>query len=104
MQYVHKQLRNDISGMVQNVESHDTTIMQFKQQFGQVSSILNQHQQGKCLVNTIQNQKINGDFLVITTRASKMTTDTSMSVVIKIQVELMIVNNEKVVEFKILRY
>lgn len=57
--------------MCQKVKLHATTIKQLKQQFGHLSAILNQRQQGTLQINTIQNPKNNAHYMVITTRSRK---------------------------------
>lgn len=62
-----KEIKEDISRLTKNIESHATTINQLDHYFGQIPTTLNQRHPGTLSINTVQNKKNNGYVLVITT-------------------------------------
>uniref|UniRef100_M1D9P3 Integrase core domain containing protein n=1 Tax=Solanum tuberosum TaxID=4113 RepID=M1D9P3_SOLTU len=73
-----KEIRNDLSGIGQNVDAHVVSIKHLKQQMTRLSTIVNPRQPGTLPSNTIQNPKNDGNYMAVTTRGGKQTIDPHM--------------------------
>ena len=75
-----KELRNDLAGIEEKVDTHAISIKHLELQMAQSSSTVNEHTTtGHLPSNTIQNPKNNGHCMAITTRGGKQTIDPPMS-------------------------
>ncbi|XP_049359530.1 uncharacterized protein LOC125824222 [Solanum verrucosum] len=70
-----KEMKGDFSSMSQLVDSHTTSIKQIEQQLRQLSASLNQRKNGSLPSDTIQNPKMDGHCMAITTRSGKILND-----------------------------
>lgn len=77
------EIKVDISGLTQKVESHAITIKKLEHQFGQKSETLNQRKSGTLPSNTVQNPKNDNHYLAITTQSGKAIVNSSMPIVDK---------------------
>lgn len=66
-----KEIKPDISVLIQKVEMHAIAIKQLEHQFGQISATLNQIWPSTLSRNTIQNLKKNNQCIAITTWSGK---------------------------------
>ena len=89
-----KELRSDLAGIGQKVDTHAISIKQLELQMTQLSAIVNTRQPGTLPRNTVQNLKNDGPCMTITTRGGKQTVDPPMPS----NEEKMIKGNDKVVE------
>ena len=74
-----KELRSDLAGIGQKVDTHSISIEQIELQMAQLSAIVNTRQSGTLPNNTVQNQKNDGHCMEITTWGDKQTIDPRMS-------------------------
>ena len=63
-----KELRSDLAGIGQKVDTHAISIKQIKLQMTQLSASVNTQQPGTLPSNTVQNPKSDGHCMAITTR------------------------------------
>ena len=89
-----RELRNDLVGIGQKVDTHAISIKQIELQMAQLSATVNTQQLGTLPSNTVQNPKNHAHCMVITTRGGKQTSDPPMLS----NEEKVIKDNEKVVE------
>ena len=75
----NKELRNDLAGIGQKVDTHAISIKQLELQLAQLSATMNTRQPGTLPSNTVQNPKNDGHCMAITTRGGKQTIDPPMS-------------------------
>ena len=73
-----KELRSDLAGIGQKVNTHAIWIKQIELQKTQLSATVNTRQPGTLPSNTVQNLKNDGHCMTITTRGSKKTIDPPM--------------------------
>ena len=73
-----KELRSDLAGIGQKVDTHAISIKQLEFQMAQLSATVNTHQPGTLTSNTVQNPKNYGHCMSITTRGGKQTIDPPM--------------------------
>lgn len=74
-----KDMRNDLSSISQKVDAQAMSKKYLDLHINQLSTTVNPPQPGTTPSNTIQNQKNDGHFMVVTTRGGKKTIDTPMS-------------------------
>ena len=74
----HKELRNDLAGIGQKVDTHAISIKQLELQLAKLSATMNTRQPGTLPSNTVQNLKNDGHCMAITTRGGKQTIDPPM--------------------------
>ena len=74
-----KELRCDLEGIGQKVDTHAISIKQIEFQMAQLSTTVNTQQPRTLPSNTIQNLKNNGHCMAITTRGGKQTIYPPMS-------------------------
>ena len=70
-----KELRNNVAGIGQKVNTHAISITHLELQMDQLSATTNTRQPGTLRSNTIQNLKNDGHFMAITTRGGKKIID-----------------------------
>ena len=90
----NKELRSDLAGIGQKVDTHAISIKQLDLQMAQLSATVNTWKQGSLPSNTFQNPKNDGHCMEITTRGGKQTIDPPMPS----NEEKVIKDNDKVVE------
>ena len=74
--YEHiKELRSDLAGIGQKVDTHAISIKHIELQMAQTSAIVNTRQLGTLSSNTVQNPKNDAHCMAITTRGGKQTID-----------------------------
>ena len=73
-----KELRSDLAGIGQKVDTHSISIEQIELQMAQLSAIVNTRQSGTLPNNTVQNSKNDAHYMAITTRGGKQTIDPPM--------------------------
>ena len=73
-----KELRSDLAGIGQKVDTHALSIKQIELQMTQLSAIVNTRQSGSLPSNTVQNLKNDAHCMEITTRGGKQTIDPPM--------------------------
>ena len=73
-----KELRNDLAGIGQKVDTHAILIKQLELQLAQLSATVNTRQPGTLPSNTVQNLKNDRHCMAITTRSGKQTIDPPM--------------------------
>ena len=73
-----KELRSDLEGIGQKVDTHAISIKQLELQMAQLSAIVNTRQSGTPPSNTVQNLKNDAHCMEITTRGGKKTIDPPM--------------------------
>ena len=66
-----KELRSDLAGIGQKVDSHAISIKHLELQIAQLSGTVNTRQPGTLPSNTVQNLKNDGHCMTITTRGGK---------------------------------
>ena len=74
----NEELRNDLAGIGQKVDTHAISIKNLELQLAQLSTTVNTRQPGTLLSNTVQNPKNDGHCMAITTRGGKQTIDPPM--------------------------
>ena len=74
----NKELRNDLAGIGQKVDTHAISIKQLELQLAQLSATVNTRQPGTLPSNTVQNSKNDRHCMAITTRGGKQTIDPPM--------------------------
>ena len=74
----NKELRNDLAGIGQKVDTYAISIKQPELQLAQLSATLNTRQPGTLPSNAVQNLKNDGHCMAITTRGGKKTIDPPM--------------------------
>ena len=74
-----KQLRSDLAGIRQKVDTHAISIKQLELQMDQLSATVKTRQLGTIPSNIVQNLKNDGHCIAITTRGGKQTIDPPMS-------------------------
>ncbi|XP_069146892.1 uncharacterized protein [Solanum lycopersicum] len=74
----NKELRNDLAGIGQKVDTHAISIKQLDLQLTQLSATVNTRQPNTLPSNTIQNLKNDGHCMTITTRGGKKTINPPM--------------------------
>ena len=67
----NKELRNDLAGIGQKVDTHAISIKQLELQLAQLFSTVNTWQQGTLPNSTVKNSKNDGHCMAITTRGGK---------------------------------
>ena len=75
----NKELRNDLQGIGQKVDTHAISIKQLQLLLAQLSATVNTQQPSTLSSNTVQNLKNDGHCMAITTRGGKETIDPPMS-------------------------
>ena len=75
----NKELRNDLAGIGQKVDTHAISIKQLELQLAQLSATVNTRQSVTLPSNIFQNLKNDGHCMAITTRGGKQTIDPPMS-------------------------
>ncbi|XP_047253647.1 uncharacterized protein LOC124887770 [Capsicum annuum] len=70
-----KDIKEDLSGLNQKVDSHVTSIRQLEQQFGQMSATVNQRQPDTLPSNIMVNPRSDSHCHSITTQSGKVNTD-----------------------------
>lgn len=89
-----KEIKANILELSQKVEeSHTTTVQQLEEQFGQMSTTLNQCQLATFPSNTIQNTKNNSHYIAITTQSDKATFDLAVPLVDNKRIDHMSIND-----------
>ena len=73
-----KELRSDLAGIGQKVDTHAISIKQIKLQIAQLSGTVNTWKPSTLPRNTVQNTKNDGHSMAITTRGGKQTIDSPM--------------------------
>ena len=73
-----KELRSDLAGIGQKVDTHAISIKQIELKMAQLSATMNTRQPGTLPSNTVQNPKNDAHYMAITTRGSKQTIDPPM--------------------------
>ncbi|XP_069145424.1 uncharacterized protein [Solanum lycopersicum] len=73
-----KELRNDLAGIGQKVDTHAISIKHLELQMAQLSATVNTRQSGTLPRNTVQNPKNDGHCIATTTRGGKQTIDPPM--------------------------
>ena len=73
-----KELRSDLAGIGQKVDTHAISIKQIKLQMTQLSASVNTQQPGTLPSNNVQNLKNDSHCMTITTRGGKQTIDPPM--------------------------
>ena len=73
------ELRDNLAGIVQNVDTHAISIKQLELQLAQLSATVNTRQSGTLPSNTVHNSKNYVHCMAITTRGVKQTIDPPMS-------------------------
>ena len=73
-----KELRSDLAGIRQKVNTHAISIKQIELQMAQLSATVNTWQLGTLPSNTVQNPKNDGHCMAITTRSGNQTIDPPM--------------------------
>ena len=71
----NKELRNDLAGIGQKIDTHAISIKQLELQLAQLSATVNTRQSGTLPSNIVQNTKNDGHCMAITTRGGKNTID-----------------------------
>ena len=66
-----KELRCDLAGIGQKVNTHAISIKQIELKMAQLSATVNTRQPGTLSSNTVQNPKTNKHYMAITTRGGK---------------------------------
>ena len=66
-----KELRCDLEGIGQKVDTHAISIKQIELQMAKLSATVNTRQPGTLSSNTVQNPKTNKHYMAITTRGGK---------------------------------
>ena len=89
-----KELRSDLAGIRQKVNTHGISIKQIELQIAQLSATVNKRQPSTLPRNTVQNPKNDGHYMEITTRGGKQTIDPPMPS----KKEKVIKDSDKVVE------
>ena len=74
-----KELRCDLAGIGQKVDTHAISIKQIELQMAQLSATVNARQPGTLPSNSVQNPKNDAHCMAITTRGGKQTIDPPMS-------------------------
>ena len=74
----NKELRNELAGIGQKVDTHAISIKQLQLQLTQLSATVNTRQPGTLPSKTVQNLKYDGYCMAITTRGGKLTIDPPM--------------------------
>ena len=74
----NKELRNDLAGIVQKVDTHAISIKQLELQMTQLSATVNTWKPGTLPSNTVRNSKNDGHYMEITTQGGKQTIDPPM--------------------------
>ena len=74
----NKELRNDLAGIGQKVDTHAISIKQLELQLAQLSATVNRRQPGTLPSNNVQNPKNDAHCMAITTRGGKQTIDPLM--------------------------
>ena len=73
-----KELRSDLAGIGQKVDTHSISIEQIELQMAQLSAIVNTRQPDTLSSNTVQNLKNDAHCMAITARGGKQTIDSPM--------------------------
>ena len=73
-----KELRNDLAGNGQKVDTHAISIKHLELKMAQLSATVNTRQPSTLSSNTIQNPKNDGHCMTITTQVGKQTVDPPM--------------------------
>ena len=89
-----KELRSDLAGIGQKVDTHAISIKQIELQMAQLSATVNARQPGTLPSNSVQNPKNDAHCMAITTRGGKQTIDPPMPS----NEEKVIKDNDKVVD------
>ena len=74
-----KDLRSELAGIGQKVDTHAISIKQLELQMTQLSATVNTWKPGTLPSNTVRNSKNDGHYMAITTRVGKQTIDLPMS-------------------------
>ena len=74
-----KELRSDLAGIGQKVDTHAISIKQIELQMAQLSVIVNTRQPGTLPSNTVQNPKNDAQCMAISTWGGKQTIDPPMT-------------------------
>ena len=74
----NKELRNDLAGIGQKVDTHAISIKKLELQLAKLSATVNTRQPGTLPSNTVQNPKNDGHCMAIITRGGKKTIDPPM--------------------------
>ena len=89
-----KELRSDLAGIGQKVDTHAISIKHIELQMAQLYATVNKWQPGTLPINTVQNPKNDAYYMASTTRGGKQTIDPPMLS----NEEKVRKDNEKVVE------
>ena len=73
-----KELKSDLTGIGQKVDTHAISIKQIELPMAQFSAAVNTRQSGTLPSNTVQNPKNDAHCITITTRGGKQTIDPPM--------------------------
>ena len=89
-----KDLRSDLAGIGQKVDTHSISIKQLELQMAQLSATVNTRKSGTLSSDTVQIPKNDRQCMAITTRGGKQTIDTPMPS----KEKKVIKDNDKVIE------